>query len=305
VLVLILTVALLAALSAGAQQKGPIAVGSKLDSEGQILGHMIIALLEANGFATVNRVATGTTFVTREALVNGEIDIYPEYTGTAINQFFQGQNIPAGASQNADQSYEIVKRLDRELNGVHWLGRAPANNTFAIAIPRPLADRERITSLVDFAAYVNRGGAVRLVASQEFVERDDGLKSFERTYGFELRPDQIIILAGATPDTTQSAVARGTGGANVAMAYGTDGTLAALNLVALTDPRGAQPVYQPVPIVRGAVIGRYPEITTLFDAVFATLDLPTLQSLNAKVGVEGQNPQAVAREYLRAGGFIR
>lgn len=288
-----------------AATKGPITIGSKLDAEGRLLGQMMRLVLENAGFRVNDRTGLGTTPVVREALLKKQIDVYPEYTGSAISNFFKGQSIPAGASKNAAQSFETVRRLDKQLNDIEWLERAPANNTFAIAVPRTLADKEKLVSLADFARYANAGGAIKLVGSQEFIERDDALKSFETTYGFDLKPDQTIVIAGATTAQTESAASRGTGGANAAMAYGTDGSLSALGLVVLTDPKGAQPVYQPAPTVRGEVLKRYPEIRTLLAPVFKGLDEKTLQSLNVQIDLEGKAPLDVARAYLRSRKLIR
>lgn len=298
---------LLAALAvpAAAQTKGPITVGSKLDAEGRLLGQMIRLVLENAGYKVNDRTGLGTTPVVREALLKKQIDVYPEYTGSAISNFFKGQTIPAGASKNAEQSYALVKRLDKRLNDVEWLERAPANNTFAIAVPTTLATKAKLVSLADFARYAKAGGRIKLVGSQEFIERDDALKSFERTYGFTLKPDQTVVIAGATTAQTESAASKGTDGANAAMAYGTDGSLAALGLVVLTDPKGAQPVYQPAPTVRGEVLKRYPQVRALLAPVFRGLDEKTLQGLNVQIDLQGKAPVDVARAYLRSKNLIR
>ncbi len=295
----------LAVVSLALAQKGQVVVGSKLDSEGQVLGQMISLVLENAGFGVKRQIPTGNTFVTRKALLEGAIDVYPEYTGSAIGNFFTGQKIAADTSKNATRSYAAVKTFDQRLNNIIWLERAPANNTYAIAIPSVLASKEKIKSLVDFSRYVNAGGAVKLVGSQEFFERDDALPSFEKTYGFKLKPEQKITLANATPPQSQQAVAQGTGGANAAMAYGTDGTLDALGLVAMTDPKGAQPVYQPAPTVRGVLFKQYPEMATLLNPVFKGLTLSVLQNLNRQIDVDGKAPLEVARAYLKSKSFIK
>jgi osmoprotectant transport system substrate-binding protein len=288
-----------------AQGKGPITVGSKLDAEGRLLGSMIRLTLEHAGFNVNDKTGTGTTTVTRKALLEGQIDIYPEYTGTAINNFFKGQEIAAGISKDAARSFETVKSLDKKLNNIEWLGRAPANNTWAICTTRALSLKEGIRTLEDFARYVNKGGAVKIIGSQEFIERDDALKSFQKVYGFTLKPEETIVLAGATTAQTESAVAQGTNGVNFAMAYGTDGSIAALGLVVLSDPKGAQPIYQPAPTVRGAVLRQYPELPRLLDPIFATLNEETLQGLNVQIDLQGKNPADVARIYLKTKGLLK
>lgn len=287
----------------GTGQSGPVVVGSKIDTEGGVLGQMIIALLENEGIEVEDRTKTGATDVVRQALVGGEIDIYPEYTGTALFQFFPDAEIDEGVSADGEASWERVKELDAE-NDLVWLERAPANNTWAIAIPRELAESEDIATLEDWATYINDGNDVKLVGSQEFVDREDALPAFEEAYGFDLSGDQLIILAGGDTAQTEAAAAQGTDGANAAMAYGTDGSLAALDLVVLEDPKGVQPVYEPAPIVRAEVLEAYPEIADVLDPVFQGLTLETLQELNGKVAVDGMDPRQVARDYLKAEGYL-
>ena len=288
----------------GSSEGEPVKVGSKIDTEGELLGQMIILMLEANDIPAEDRTKTGQTNIVRGALTAGEIDIYPEYTGTAINQFFPDEQIEPEASKNATESYETVRELDGEKNDIVWLERSQANNTFAIAIPKKLADGNAVYTMEDFAMYVGDGGEVKLAASQEFADREDGLPSFERTYGFELRDDQLQLFSGGNTAETEQAAARGTGGVNAAMAYGTDGSLAALDLVVLDDPKGAQAVFQPAPTVRAEVLERYPNLPDILDPVFASLSLQTLQKLNGDIATGGRPAREVAEEYLKAEGFL-
>lgn len=287
----------------GTDEGQPVVVGSKIDTEGGVLGQIIIALLENEGIPVEDRTKTGATDVVRSALESGEIDIYPEYTGTALSQFFPEAEIDEGVSADGKASWDTVKELDEE-NGIVWLERAPANNTWAVAIPRELSEAEGITTLEDWATYINEGGQVKLVGSQEFVDREDALPAFEAAYGFDLSGDQLIILAGGDTAQTEAAAAQGTDGANAAMAYGTDGSLAAFDLVVLEDPLGVQPVYEPAPTIRAEVLEAYPEIADVLDPVFGSLNLETLQELNGKVAVDGMDPRQVARDWLRAEGYL-
>jgi osmoprotectant transport system substrate-binding protein len=308
VIALVLSLALVAtgcsSTAPGGSEERTVTVGSKIDTEGGVLGQMIIALLEEDGFTVVDKTKTGATDVVRSALESGEIDIYPEYTGTALTQFFPGATIDPSISKDAQASYDTVAEIDAE-GGITWLERAPANNTWAIAIPRTLAEANGIVSLADWAEYINADNPVKLVASQEFVDRDDALKAFEAAYGFDLGSDQLIILAGGDTAQTEAAAAQGTNGANAAMAYGTDGSLAALDLVVLSDPAGVQPVYEPAPSIRTEVLEAYPEIADILNPVFRGLTLETLQELNGKVAVDGMDPKTVARDYLKAEGYIK
>ncbi|HEX7021734.1 MAG TPA: ABC transporter substrate-binding protein [Trueperaceae bacterium] len=299
-LVTILMAALL--LGFGAAQE-PITIGSKIDTEGNLLAQMIGIMLEHNGIDVIDRAGFGTTSVVRQALLAGEIDLYPEYTGTALT-FFPDVDFPKGLSTQPEALYQKVKELDLQRNNVVWLGHAPANNTWAIAVPKDLAREYNLETMADFARYVNEGNPVKLAASQEFVDRPDALPAFEKTYGFKLEDDQLVILAGGNTLQTETAANRGTDGVNAAMAYGTDGSLAALDLVALDDPKNAVAIYQPAPIVRADVAKAYPQLGDILNPVFATLDRATLQKLNARIAVNGEDPAAVARDYLQSQGFL-
>ncbi|MFC1941849.1 ABC transporter substrate-binding protein [Chloroflexota bacterium] len=282
--------------------KGPITVGSKIDTEGSLLSQMIIIILRDNGFNTVDKSQFGPTSVVRKALISGEIDIYPEYTGNGAF-FFDEADSPVWKS--AQQGFERVKELDQAANNIIWLTPAPANNTWAIAIPEDLAKKENITSLDDFAAYINTGGNVKLIGSEEFVSSPSALPSFQDAYGFSLNKSQLLTVSSGDTAQTEKAAAEGTNGVNAAMAYGTDGSISAFGLVVLTDPKGVQPVYEPAPIIRSEVYDKYPEISTILAPVFQSLDLITLQTLNGKIAVEGQIAADVAMDYLEENGFLK
>jgi len=282
--------------------KGPIVVGSKIDTEGSLLSQMIILMLRDNGFDVVDKSQFGPTSIVRKALESGELDIYPEYTG---NGAFFFDETESDVWNDAQKGYERVKKLDKETYNIVWLKSAPANNTWAIAIPKRLSDKEGIRTLDDFATYVNRGGYVKLIGSEEFVTSPVALPKFQEVYGFTLKQEQLLTVSSGDTAQTEKAASEGTDGVNAAMAYGTDGSLSALGLVVLADPRGAQPVYEPAPRVRGEIIDQYPEIAGILDPVFESLDLVTLQTLNAKIAVEGRNATDVAKEYLVSKGFLK
>ena len=294
-------VLMLALILPGCSKPG-IVVGSKIDTEGALLSQMIIAMLEDNGIEAIDKSEFGPTSVVRKAITSGEIDIYPEYTG---NGAFFFDEATSEVWKDAGQGYERVKMLDLTANNIVWLKSAPANNTWAIAIPKTLSEAEGLSSLDDFAAYINGGGYVKLIGSEEFITSPMAMPAFQEAYGFSLTGDQLITLSGGNTAQTEKAAAEGTDGVNAAMAYGTDGSLAALGLVVLSDPRNVQPVYEPAPIVRGEVLDQYPELATILEPVFQSLDLKRLQTLNARIAFEGQVPADVARDYLTANGFLK
>jgi osmoprotectant transport system substrate-binding protein len=290
------------AVSSPAAVKGPLTIGSKIDTEGGLLAQIIILMLKQNGFQIVDKSQLGPTQVVRQALLNSEIDIYPEYTG---NGAFFFQSTDPAIWKDAQQGYDEVKKLDLDANQVVWLSPAPANNTWAIAIPQKLADSSNIHDLVSLAAYINNGGYIKLAASEEFITSPPALPAFEAAYSFNLKQEQLLSFSGGNTALTEKAASDGTSGVNAAMAYGTDGSLAALNLVILADPKGVQPVYEPAPIVRKAVLDKYPEIAAILNPVFASLDLVTLQTLNAKIALQGQPAADVARTYLISKGYLK
>lgn len=277
---------------------GTVTVGSKIDTEGALLCQITkLSLIDA-GFTVNDKCSTGATNVVRSALEQGEIDLYPEYTGSAIYILNEaGAKIDEAVSRDAQQAYDTVKKLDAE-KGIVWLDRAPANNTWAIAVPEALAEENNLNTMADFGRWVSGGAKVKLAASQEFVDRPDALKAFEATYGFSLSPDQLVIVPGGNTTQTETAAAQGTSGVNAAMAYGTDGALSALKLRALTDPEGAVAVYQPALTVRQKTLEQFPQIADVMNPVFAKLDESTLAELNGRIAVNGEDAAKVAQDWL-------
>jgi len=293
---LALTAAALLLATGAAQAADPVRVGSKIDTEGSLLGNVILQVLEKHGVKTVNKIQLGTTQVVRGAITAGELDIYPEYTGNGA--FFFNDEKDA-AWKNARQGYEKVKKLDADKNQLVWLTPAPANNTWTIAVRQDVAQQNKLTSLDDLSRYLKQGGAFKLAASAEFIERGDALPAFEKAYDFKLTQSQLLSLAGGDTAVTIKAAAQQTSGVNAAMAYGTDGPVAALGLQTLSDPKGVQPIYAPTPVIRAAVLKAYPDIDSWLKPVFSKLDEKTLQQLNAKIAVEGQDASSVASEWLQ------
>jgi osmoprotectant transport system substrate-binding protein len=275
----------------------PIVVSSKIDTEGSLLGQMIAATIEAQGLAVERRIGLGPTNIVRAAILAGQIDIYPEYTGNGA-LFFHREGDPVW--KDAAKGYAEVAELDKTQNHLIWLKPAPADNTWVIAIRKNLPGLPPHACLEDLAAYLKRGGRFRLAASAEFVESPAALPAFEEAYGFHLTGDQLLTLSGGNTAATLRAAAEGISGVNAAMAYGTDGAIAALGLEALCDNKHAQVVYAPTPVVREAVLDANPGIAPALDRVFATLTREVLQKLNARIAVDGEDAKAVALDYLKS-----
>ena len=288
--------------ASGAALADPIVVSSKIDTEGNLLGNIIVQTLQAHGLPVTNKVSLGSTPIVRKAITNGEIDIYPEYTGNAAF-FFNKADDPVW--KDAEKGYEAAKSLDYAANKIVWLTPAPANNTWAIALLKDVADSKKVKTLDDFGKFVSGGGKVKLAASSEFVNSAAALPAFEKTYGFTLKPDQLLVLSGGDTSATIKAAAEQTDGVNAAMVYGTDGAIDAAGLVVLEDDKDVQPVYAPTPIIREAVLKAHPEIADDLKPVFASLDLKTLQTLNARIQVNGEAAKDVAADYLKSKGFLK
>jgi osmoprotectant transport system substrate-binding protein len=296
-----LCVAAALALGVAPQSQAAVVVSSKLSSESAMIGQMIRLVLNADGIQTVDRMTLGATPVVRKALLSGEIDIYVEYTGNA-GFFFNVATDPAW--KDLRKGYELGARLDYAANRIVWLTPANASNSWALAVRRDVAGANHLKTMSDFGRWVSGGGKVVLACSAEFANAGT-LRSLEKTYGFTMRSDQLIVLAGGETSATIGAAAARTNDTNTAMVYGTDGGIEAANLQILEDDRNDQPIYAPVPIIRAAVLKANPQIAQLVRPLMESFNRETLQQLNARVQINGESAQAVAEDYLKTSGFLK
>lgn len=297
----LLSVAAALAFTASAAQ-AQVVVSSKIDTEGGVLGNIILQVLNANGIKTTDKVQLGNTKVVRDAITAGQIDLYPEYTGNGAF-FFNEADKPLW--NDAKQGYDEVKKLDYDKNKIVWLSPSPANNTWGVALRTDVAEPNKIVTFSDFGKWVAGGGNVKLAASSEFVSTPGALPAFQKTYGFTLKPEQLVTLSGGDTAATIAAAAQQTSGVNAAMVYGTDGGIAPSGLTVLEDDKHVQPVYEPTPIIREQVLKANPTIPDLLKPVFDKLDLKTLQTLNGRVQVGGEAASAVATDFLKTNGFVK
>lgn len=286
---------------APAVQEGPeVKVASLLDSEGVVLGSMIIQMLEKNGIKTVDKTKFGTPDVVRKALLAGDVDATIDYTGSG--QYYVG---PEGDPMWNDpvKGYEQIKAKDAE-NGLAWLSPSPANNGEYLAVKKEFADANGLATMEDLAKFVTGGGEVKLVGDQSWMDNPSGLKAYEKAYGFTLKDDQKIGLSNGVTAQFIEAVVKGTDGANVAEVYATDGGLAEQGLVILADAKNVPPVYAPTPVFRTEIVEAYPDIESILAPVFQSLTTEKLQELNREVTFGGKSGADVATEYLKANGFL-
>lgn len=279
----------------------PIVLGSFVDTEGGILGNMVLLVLEKNGYAVTDKVQFGTPDVHRNALLQGELDVGIDYTG---NGQYYSEGSQESIWRDAKEGYNFIKEYDETNNGLIWLEPADANNTEMLAVRKDFAEENNLKSLEDFADYLNGGGEMKFITSQLFAEKNMGFLGMEEGYGFKLKPEQLILLPHGNTAETISALANGTDGVNVALVYGTDGSLPELDLVVLEDPLSIPPVFEPSVIVRSEVLEKYPEIRKIIEDAFKTLNLENLQIMNKKVIVDGLSSKDVAKEYLMEQGLL-
>jgi osmoprotectant transport system substrate-binding protein len=305
---LVLLVALAAALAGGIAggcakrpPKPPVVVASFVDTEGSLLGKMIVQLLEADKIPVADKTEFGTPDVLRKALESKEVHLVVDYTGSG-QYYHEGQD-PAVWS-DAAKGYEATKRLDAA-KGIVWLTPAPANNTESLAVKRSFAEANGLRDLPSFAAYVNAGKPVKLICAQVYADNPLGLLGLEAAYGFKLKPAQLILLSTGNTAEMLKALSEGLNGVNVSEVYGTDGGLDRMDLVVLSDPKSIPPVYLPAPVILEEKLKEYPRIAVILKPLFESLSLETLQRLNGQVAFAGRDAREVGREYLLSEGLLK
>lgn len=269
---------------------GMVNVGSKDFTEQFVLGEMYALILEDAGFTVERKLNLGGTDVAQVALESGEIDLYPEYTGTGLLTVL---GLPVNS--NPDEVYATVAEgYATEFNLV-WLDPAPMNNTQALAMTRAKSEELGITTISEMAA---QASALRMVGPAEFQEREDGLPGLKGVYGdFELA--QYIAV---DPGLRYRALVDGE--ADVAVAFGTDGEISAFDLVLLQDDQNLFPPYQVAPVVRQDVLDANPAIAETLNRLAPLLTDATMQRLNNEVSGNQREPVEVAREFLVEQGLI-
>jgi osmoprotectant transport system substrate-binding protein len=267
-----------------------IDVGSKDFIEQFILGHMYALALEDAGYTVERKLNLGATDVAQTALENDEIDLYPEYTGTGLLTVLQ---LPPSSDQ--DEVFNTVKQGYEEQFNLTWLEPAPMNNTQALAMTQERAEELGITTISDFAAQAQD---LSMVGPAEFQEREDGLPGIQEAYGnFEL--GEYIAV---DPGLRYRALVDGQ--ADVAVAFGTDGQIAANNLVLLEDDQNLFPPYQVAPVVRMDVVEANPTLVETLNSIAPLLTTETMQQLNNEVSGNEREPEEVAQEFLVEQGII-
>ena len=285
---------ILALLIAGCSRTGndevTVSVASKGFAEQFVLGEMYALLLEDAGFQVDRKGALGGTPVLHESLVNDELDLYPEYTGTGLLTVLE-----MDVMSDPGAVYDTVSNEYAEQFNLVWLDPAPMNNTQALAMTSERASELDINSFSDLSA---QSGSLVLAGPPEFAEREDGLPGLQTTYGGFEFANYLAVDFGLRYPTLLS------GDADVVVAFGTDGEIFANGLHVLEDDLGLYPPYQVAPVVRQAVLDANPDVAEALNKVADLLDDATMQELNNRVTGGGEEAEDVAKAFLIDNGLI-
>lgn len=277
-------------LSACGDSSAKIQVGSKNFTESLILGEMYALALEDNDFEVERKLNLGGTLVAHEALKSGDIDVYPEYTGTGLLNIMEEE--PQTDSQEV---FEIVSEYYKDEFDLVWLAPSQANNTQAIAISRKASEEYDITTLSDLQEQAEH---IDFAAVPEFEERADGLAGMNEVYGeFKFKSiklfDYGVKYRAVLNDEVQGTVA-----------FGTDGELTDPELVLLEDDQFLWPPYLVAPVIRQERLDQDEKISEILDEISAKLDDETMRELNAEVDLNQREYADVAEDFLKAEGLI-
>lgn len=268
-----------------------VVVASKDFTEAFILGEMYAMLLENAGYQVERKINLGGTPVVQQALLSEEVDVYPEYTGTGLLTVLK---LPVMTDPAA--VYEAVKTGYEEQFNLTWLDPAPMNNTQALAMTQARADELGVTTISEMAAVADQ---LVMAAPPEFSEREDGYPGLQQAYGGFQFQEVLAVDAGLRYQALLN------GEADIIMAFGTDGEIAANQLVLLEDDQGLWPPYQVAPVIRQAVLDANPEIADTLNQLAPLLTDATMQQLNYEVSGNQREPADVAHEFLVSQGLIQ
>ncbi len=283
------------AASVGAPAAGgdkTITVGSKNFTEQFILGELYAQALEAKGYTVNRKLNLGSEQIADRALQSGQIDMYPEYTGTALGAILKIEDTPA----TPEETYNVVKEGYAKRNpSVTLLQPADFNNTYGIVVRREIAEQYNLKTLEDLA----KASPNLIFASfSEFQDRADGFPNIQKNYpGMNFKDIVLVNSLGLRYAALEK------GDADVGVGFQTDGQIASQDLAVMEDPKNIWPFYYPAPAVRTEYLEAHPEIRDILNSVSETLDLETMQELNALVDIEKEDPADVASDFLEEQGL--
>lgn len=257
----------------------PIVVASKNFTEAYILGEAVAQLLESEGFEVDRKIGLGGTKICYDALVEGDVDVYVEYTGTIAEAIKDIDGEPTREKLAAALAPDGVEMLDD----------FGFNNTYALAVPRQVAEERGLGKISDLVDHPD----LRMAVSHEFLERPDGWPGLQRLYGIQEIPDGIehALAYEALAD----------GSIDLTDAYSTDGELKRYELTVLADDRGFFPAYMAVPLVRADLD---PRARAVLRRVAGTLNDAEMSDLNAAAVFGGRSTELIAASYLVDKGLL-
>ena len=278
-----------------AEQK-EIIVGSKEFTEQRILGHIMIAMLENNGFNCINRTGLGGTLVARKALENKQIDIYMEYTGTGLITILKHKKVIS----DSKKCYAVVKKEDFKKNKIVWLPYMSFNNTYCLMMQRLNSERLEIKTIADLAQHINtHPKSIFFGMGAEFYARPDGYQGLKKAYSFNLSYNKILKMSDAL---VYKALKNNQ--IHVGVGFATDGRIKGFDFVLLKDNKKFFPVYNPAPIVRIETLQKYPELKQIFKKLGTKLSSKVMRRLNYEVDIEHKNLKEVVKNWLINDGLL-
>ena len=273
-----------------------IVVGSKDFTENILLGQMLVVALEEAGIAVEDRTNLGGTVVNRDALLAGDINVYPEYNGTGWTVHLEQED----PSFDRDVLYNAVSEKDLADNGIRWVGHSPFNNTYGFA-SSPAATAANGGELFTFqtmAQYMQDNPDAVACMESEFPDRPDGLVLWEDHVGWEMPEDQQVIL-----ETGVIYTETGNDNCDFGEVFTTDGRIDGLNLGLVQDP-GVMILYNLSYTFRDEVLADAdPQVQEIAETIVNSLDNETMVGLNFEVDINGREYADVAREYLETLGL--
>lgn len=269
-------------------QAEPVKIGSKNFTEQFIVAEIYAQALEKEGVEVQRRLNLGATQIAHTALTNGEIDLYPEYTGTALAAVVKGE-----LTSNADQIYADVKKHYEEKLDLTLLKPTAINNGYAIILLPEKAEEYKLKTLTDLGP-VSKD--LTFGAEGTFGERKDGLPGLESVYGIKFKEFVKFAKLGIRYSALTS------GQIDVSFGFSTDWQIEDSKLTVLEDDKGLFPPYYLVPVVRQEALKANPKIAEVLDKIAPLLTNEKMRAMNAAVERDRKEPAEVAAEFLKAEG---
>lgn len=262
----------------------PVVVASKPFGESYLLAEMFAQLLEHDGIAVDRRFGFGATELAWRALEGGQIDVYPEYTGTGLLAILGQPPV-----NDPREAFRIVSREMERRAGARWLPPLGFENSYAIAVRRETAERLGLATLSDLARVANQ---LTAGFTPDFIGRADGLAGLADDYQLAFKDVRSLLSAVKYRALADGAV-------DIIDGYATDGLIARYDLVVLRDDRRFFPPYEAAALVGRRVVDAMPEVTASLTRLSGMLDDATMRRLNARIETDGETPTSVARDALR------